>query len=189
MPEEKLQKLQDSGLVEWSVFSEIVAMDEDEEGFSHSLFEAFVSQVEDTFEEIDQYLKEKNLEKLSSSGHFLKGSAAALGLAKIANECERIQNYGHKINFDNFQLKDTQSANSDTTAKSGIDNGNEINDKTVVNNDSTNNNTEINDDEKTNDTIPDESSDDFWIALIQDALSKARDLFVKSREALEEYYD
>ena len=75
MPEEKLRKLQESGLVEWSVFSEIVAMDEDEEGFSYSLFETFVSQVEETFEEIDQYLKEKDLEKLSSSGHFLKGSA------------------------------------------------------------------------------------------------------------------
>ena len=71
MPEEKLQKLQDTGLVEWSVFSEIVAMDEDEEGFSHSLFETFVSQVEDTFEEIDQYLKEK-FRKIIIVGSFLE---------------------------------------------------------------------------------------------------------------------
>ena len=118
----------------------------------------------------------------------MKGSAAALGLAKIANECERIQNYGHKINFDNFQLKDTQSANSDTTAKSGIDNGNEINDKTVVNNDSTNNNTEINDDEKL--MIPYPTSR----VMILDSFNsrciiQSQRSFVKSREALEEYYD
>ncbi|RCK64973.1 Phosphorelay intermediate protein YPD1 [Candida viswanathii] len=182
MPEEKLQKLQDSGLVEWSVFSEIVAMDEDEEGFSYSLFETFVSQVEDTFKEIDEYLKEKDLVKLSSSGHFLKGSAAALGLAKIANECERIQNYGHKINFDNFQLKDAQSlaAPGSTTAK-GTD---DAEDNTAAeSNDTTGGNGD-----DSNDKIPDESNDDFWIALIQDALSKARDLFDKSRDALEEYY-
>ena len=36
--------------------------------------------------------------------------------------------------------------------------------------------------------IPDESSDDFWIALIEDALAK-RDGFDQSRRALDEYYE
>lgn len=103
MSEEKKQKLQESGLVVWPVFSELIAMDEDEEGFSKQLFETFVVQVLETFEEIDENLKVKNLDKLSSLGHYLKGSAAALGLSTISSQCERIQNYGHKINFDNFE--------------------------------------------------------------------------------------
>ena len=61
--------------------------------------------MEETFEEIDKYLKEK-IWRNCHRRVILKGSAAALGLTKISNQCERIQNYGHKINFDNFQLED-----------------------------------------------------------------------------------
>lgn len=103
MSEDRKKKLEESGLIDWPVFSELIAMDEDEEGFSKSLFQTFVAQVLETFEEIDRNLEEKNLDKISSLGHYLKGSAAALGLEKISSQCERIQNYGHKTNFDNFQ--------------------------------------------------------------------------------------
>ncbi|CUM67132.1 uncharacterized protein PRCAT00004822001 [Priceomyces carsonii] len=113
MAEEKKQKLQETGLVQWPVFSELVAMDEDEEGFSKSLFTTFVAQVEDTFKEFDENLKTQNLDKLSSLGHYLKGSAAALGLEKISSQCERIQNYGHKVNFDNYSLKDSKLTEKD----------------------------------------------------------------------------
>lgn len=37
----------------------------------------------------------KNLQKLSSLGHFLKGSSAALGLTKVQLSCEHIQHYGN----------------------------------------------------------------------------------------------
>lgn len=37
----------------------------------------------------DDYLKE-----LSELGHFLKGSSATLGLTKVKDSCEKIQNYG-----------------------------------------------------------------------------------------------
>mmetsp|Transcript_6702 Transcript_6702/g.8477 ORF Transcript_6702/g.8477 Transcript_6702/m.8477 type:complete len:147 (-) Transcript_6702:1293-1733(-) len=113
MSEEKTKELQDSGLIEWSVFSELVAMDEDEEGFSKSLFQTFVDQVLETFKEIDENLKIKNFDKISGLGHYLKGSAAALGLEKISSQCERIQNYGHKVNFDNFELKDFNDQKDD----------------------------------------------------------------------------
>ncbi|CUM52852.1 uncharacterized protein AC631_02841 [Debaryomyces fabryi] len=113
MSEEKTKELQDSGLIEWSVFSELVAMDEDEEGFSKSLFQTFVDQVLETFTEIDENLKTKNFDKISGLGHYLKGSAAALGLEKISTQCERIQNYGHKVNFDNFKLKDNNDQKDD----------------------------------------------------------------------------
>lgn len=113
MSEAKTKELQDSGLIEWSVFSELVAMDEDEEGFSKSLFQTFVDQVLETFKEIDENLKTKNFDKISGLGHYLKGSAAALGLEKISSQCERIQNYGHKVNFDNFKLKDDDDQKDD----------------------------------------------------------------------------
>lgn len=113
MSEAKTKELQDSGLIEWSVFSELVAMDEDEEGFSKSLFQTFVDQVLETFKEIDENLKTKNFDKISGLDHYLKGSAAALGLEKISSQCERIQNYGHKVNFDNFKLKDNNDQKDD----------------------------------------------------------------------------
>lgn len=121
MSEERKQRLQDSGLVEWSVFSEIVAMDEDEEGFSKSLFETFVDQVSDTFAQIKTELKANNFEKISSLGHYLKGSAAALGLLTISTECERIQNYGHKSNFDNFDASLLSSDSDATPPKENTD--------------------------------------------------------------------
>lgn len=37
----------------------------------------------------------KDLGELSSLGHFLKGSSAALGLTKVQLSCEHIQHYGH----------------------------------------------------------------------------------------------
>jgi osomolarity two-component system phosphorelay intermediate protein YPD1 len=40
----------------------------------------------------------KYLKELSELGHFLKGSSATLGLTKVKDSCEKIQNYG--------QLKD-----------------------------------------------------------------------------------
>lgn len=142
MTTEQKDKLQHSGLVEWSVFSELVAMDEDEEGFSKGLFQTFVDQFQDTLTEIDENVGSKNLDKLSSLGHYLKGSAAALGLTTISSQCERIQNYGHKVNFDNFELG----------------------------------------------TEKEDNSDEFWLALIDDAVQKAKNGFSKSKAALEEYF-
>ena len=36
----------------------------------------------------------KDLKKLSSLGHFLKGSSAALGVSAVQATCEHIQHYG-----------------------------------------------------------------------------------------------
>lgn len=36
-----------------------------------------------------------DLPKLSSLGHYLKGSSATLGFIKLKDECEKIQNYGN----------------------------------------------------------------------------------------------
>lgn len=37
---------------------------------------------------------EGDCKKLSSLGHFLKGSSATLGVTKVQNSCESIQHYG-----------------------------------------------------------------------------------------------
>lgn len=142
MSEQRRKKLQDSGLVEWSVFSELVAMDDDEEGFSLSLFQTFVDQVRETFAEIDENLKKPDLDRLLALGHYLKGSAAALGLTLIVTQCERIQNYGKRNNFDHFDAK-----------------------------------------------VPENGDDAYWVALIEDALEKARDGFERSKAALSEYFE
>lgn len=50
------------------------------------------------FQGTDDSLREaEDLEKLSSLGHFLKGSSATLGFNKVKDECEKIQHYGHRM--------------------------------------------------------------------------------------------
>ena len=44
--------------------------------------------------------EERDLNKLSELGHFLKGSSATLGLVKVRDHCEKIQRYGKKENVD-----------------------------------------------------------------------------------------
>lgn len=77
-------------------------MDEDEPGFSKSLIQTFIEQAQEIFKDIDSKLdsSKPDLNDLSSLGHYLKGSAASLGLVKIQEQCERIQNYGLKKDFD-----------------------------------------------------------------------------------------
>ncbi len=52
--------------------------------------------------------EEKNLEELSSLGHFLKGSSATLGLVRVRDGCERIQRYGKKENEDGSSEPDAE---------------------------------------------------------------------------------
>ncbi|KAI5951337.1 YPD1 [Candida jiufengensis] len=175
-------KLKDSGLIDWSVFQEILQMDEDEEGFSKQLVETFVFQVEETFEKIEKFIDDKNLEDLSKEGHFLKGSAAALGLTSISEQCERIQNYGHKNNFDNFKPTKKETVNNkEEEEEEPKENGKKVEEE----------------DKKVDEKVPEKSTepntttedDKFWILAIEDALSKAKDGFYKTKKALDEFYD
>jgi len=69
----------------------------DEEGdkdFSKSIVYGFFDQAETTFEKMERAISSKDLRELSHLGHFLKGSSATLGLTKVKDACEKIQNFG-----------------------------------------------------------------------------------------------
>ncbi|KAJ3361874.1 hypothetical protein GGF32_006903 [Allomyces javanicus] len=63
-------------------------------GFSQSLVDNFFEQAEGTLKEMQLSLASQNLEALSRQGHFLKGSAAALGIVKLKKAFEKIQYLG-----------------------------------------------------------------------------------------------
>ncbi|KAM0554724.1 hypothetical protein ACHAPJ_006796 [Fusarium lateritium] len=102
--------------IDMSTFEQILEMDEpDDHEFSSSIVFGFFDQAEETFEKIETSLSrtlanlwprgyvrrdEGDLETLSSLGHFLKGSSATLGLAKVRDGCEKIQRYGKNENVD-----------------------------------------------------------------------------------------
>jgi len=95
--EEKLDELMSSGLIEVATFEQILEMDEpDDREFSQSIVYGFFDQAEETFDKLDEALHKEDLAELSSLGHFLKGSSATLGLIKVRDSCEKIQNYGLK---------------------------------------------------------------------------------------------
>jgi osomolarity two-component system phosphorelay intermediate protein YPD1 len=87
--------------VDKAVFDQILEMDEEgDREFSGELVFGFFDQASETFAKIEKSLNEKNLDELSSQGHFLKGSSATLGFNKIRDSCQVIQQYGHRLNLD-----------------------------------------------------------------------------------------
>jgi HPt (histidine-containing phosphotransfer) domain-containing protein len=100
-------------------FHQILDLDEDDTyEFSRGMAWAYFTQANSTFYEMDEALcvitihleflifgtrvrsycnfgrTKKDLQRLSSLGHFLKGSSAALGVSKVQASCEKIQHYG-----------------------------------------------------------------------------------------------
>lgn len=85
-------------LIDAGTFDQILEMDDDDEerSFSRAIVFGFFEQAETTFQQMETNIKEKNLEQLSSLGHFLKGSSATLGLITVKDACEKIQHLGSK---------------------------------------------------------------------------------------------
>ena len=112
------------GVIDLDTFNQILDLDEDDtHEFSLGMTEAYFTQASTTFTDMDQALyvilprlflpcsvhplsllivlllfltgsERKDLPKLSSLGHFLKGSSAALGVCAVQATCEHIQHYG-----------------------------------------------------------------------------------------------
>ncbi|KAI0061589.1 histidine-phosphotransfer domain, HPT domain-containing protein [Artomyces pyxidatus] len=91
------QTSSDAGVIDIDTFNQILDLDEDDtHDFSKGMAWAYFSQVGSTFDEMDEALADKDLPRLSSLGHFLKGSSAALGVSRVQASCEQIQHYGHQ---------------------------------------------------------------------------------------------
>ena len=83
-------------IIDIDVFEQLLEMDEeDDREFSKSLVWNYFEQAESTFEKMDAALAAQELKELSTLGHFLKGSSAAVGVTKVRNSCDTIQHYGN----------------------------------------------------------------------------------------------
>lgn len=89
------------GIINMEIFSQIQDMDDDDDDeaggheFSKGIVWGYFEQAESTFKQMQDAIEEPSLWKLSSLGHFLKGSSAALGIIKVQNSCEKMQHYGN----------------------------------------------------------------------------------------------
>ena len=82
-------------IIDMDIFSQLLEMDdEDDREFSKSIVWNYFDQAETTFKEMDTALDTQNLTELSTLGHFLKGSSAAVGVIKVRDSCEHMQHYG-----------------------------------------------------------------------------------------------
>ncbi|KAI0770451.1 histidine phosphotransferase, partial [Fomes fomentarius] len=82
-------------VIDLETFNQILDLDEDDtHDFSLGMAEAYFSQASTTFTDMEDAFAAKDLPKLSSLGHFLKGSSAALGVSAVQATCEHIQHYG-----------------------------------------------------------------------------------------------
>lgn len=78
------------------IFEQILELDDDDDAreFSRGVVQGYFDQFQTTYEDIGSSLKNGDYTKLSSLGHFLKGSSAALGVRKVQETCEGIQYAG-----------------------------------------------------------------------------------------------
>ncbi|KAJ6032714.1 hypothetical protein N7540_003446 [Penicillium herquei] len=84
-----------SDIIDASTFEQILEMDDDDDrDFSKGIVYGFFDQAKTTFDKMEAAVKEKQLDELSSLGHFLKGSSATLGLTNVKDGCEKIQHFG-----------------------------------------------------------------------------------------------
>jgi len=93
-PDTSLEKPATADVIDMDTFGQILEMDDDDHDFSKSIIETYFGQAGSTFVEMATALETRDLKKLSSLGHFLKGSSAALGVRKMQISCERMQHYG-----------------------------------------------------------------------------------------------
>ncbi|KAI0917473.1 hypothetical protein AcW1_007335 [Taiwanofungus camphoratus] len=111
-PDEASDEPDPSSTIDMETFHQILDLDEDDtHDFSRGMAWAYFSQASSTFTEMDEAFSNKDLGKLSSLGHFLKGSSAALGVARVQASCEKIQHYG--------QLRD-EEAGADLTDSAAL---------------------------------------------------------------------
>ncbi|KAI9789315.1 MAG: hypothetical protein M1816_006203 [Peltula sp. TS41687] len=84
--------------IDQETFEQILEMDDEgESSFSQDIVWKFFEQAESTFRTMKECLASRDLKELSQLGHFLKGSSATLGLSRVKDSCEKIQNFGSHL--------------------------------------------------------------------------------------------
>jgi len=86
----------EGSVINMETFGQILEMDDDDDDreFSKSIVFNFFEQANSTLVDIDDAIETKDLPKISSLGHFLKGSSGALGVDQVQHSCEKMQHYG-----------------------------------------------------------------------------------------------
>jgi len=86
---------QGKSIIDMDIFQQILELDDDDAHvYSRDLAGAYFAQARTTFDDMRRAFAKKDLKELSSLGHFLKGSSAALGVAKVESSCQKIEHYG-----------------------------------------------------------------------------------------------
>ncbi|KAJ2809277.1 Phosphorelay intermediate protein [Coemansia guatemalensis] len=98
-------------ILDIDIFNQLLAMDDDDDDdnpqddeedihkFSRDIVSQYFDQARTTFADMEKALKAKDLSKLSSLGHFLKGSSATIGVKKVMECCKHIQFLGKLQNI------------------------------------------------------------------------------------------
>ncbi|KAJ2160794.1 Phosphorelay intermediate protein [Coemansia sp. RSA 552] len=89
-------------ILDLEAFNQLLSMDDDndeEYEFSREIVSNYLEQAKTTFADMEKALDAKDLSKLSSLGHFLKGSSATIGVKKVQECCKRIQFLGKLHNI------------------------------------------------------------------------------------------
>ncbi|KAJ1667729.1 Phosphorelay intermediate protein [Coemansia sp. RSA 1813] len=96
-PTEQDDEFLDNDILDLDVFNQLLSMDDandDEYEFSQDIVYDYFEQAKTTFADMDKALSAKDLAKLSTLGHFLKGSSATIGVKKVQDACKHIQYLG-----------------------------------------------------------------------------------------------
>jgi len=93
----------DGDILDVETFEQILVCDEDDEKreFSREIVTKYFSQAEETLPMLRKLFDSRSMSDLSKKGHFLKSSSAVLGVKKVRESCELIQNYGNLKDFKN----------------------------------------------------------------------------------------
>ncbi|KAJ2359255.1 Phosphorelay intermediate protein [Coemansia erecta] len=90
-------------ILDLEAFNQLLSMDDDTDEdyeFSREIVHNYLDQAKSTFADMESALEDKDLSKLSSLGHFLKGSSATIGVKKVQECCKHIQFLGKLHNMD-----------------------------------------------------------------------------------------
>ena len=81
-------------LIDDNAINQLLEMDEgDEHEFSRDILNEFFTQLEEKVPEFDDLLQKKDFDAVGKLGHFLKGSSAGVGAARIRQICDDIQHW------------------------------------------------------------------------------------------------